>query len=190
MTVTVALREIDDWRESLIPGSDRPAQLRVLHADPATGASVCAVRFPPAWSRPASGHYTAAEEFVVLEGSLRMGGELSAGDYAFVPPRFMREPTFSAEGAFVVAWFAGPPVWVESPPAIPAAGELIAPRPGGVVREASAEVPGTFEVHTTTPGPFSADADVLDPASWQWEWVPAGASTNLVGPRLYARTWH
>lgn len=189
--MTIALREIDDWLNLTIPGSDRPVQMHVLHADPASGASVAMVRFPAGWGRPGIGIYAVAEEFVVLEGSIRIGQQFSAGDYVYLPPRTVREASFTEHGAVVVAWFSGRPVWTPGAPDVPAAGDPVTSRTSGVLRADAAEVPGAYEVREIASGsPEAEDVDILDPASWQWEWVPAGASANLVGPGQHARTWH
>lgn len=183
----VDLRAVDTWIDITIPGADRSAAMHVLHSDPDTGASVSMVRFPPGWSRPEAGHYTPAEEFVILDGSLRIGGAYSPGDYVYLPPRTVREPSFTEHGALVVAWFSGRPRWVDGAPVVPPAGDKIVSRASGVLRRDAAEVPGSYEVGGPAP---TADADVLDAAGWQWEWVPAGASADLVGPGKHARTWH
>ena len=185
--MTVALRDVDSWLEINIPGSDRIAQMHVLHSDADTGASVSMVRFPAGWSRPEAGHYLPAEEFVVLDGTLHIGDSYTAGDYVYLPPRTVREPSSTEGGAVVVAWFSSTPSWVVGAPSVPPAGTKVVSRASGVLRADAAEVAGRYEVGGPAP---TTGADVLDPASWQWEWVPAGASANLVGPGQHARTWH
>lgn len=187
--MTVALREVDSWLEITIPGSDRPAEMHVLHADRDTGASVSMVRFPAGWRRPEAGHYTPAEEFVVLSGTLDVGRAHTAGDYVYLPPRTVRAPSVTEHGAVVVAWFSATPSWVVGAPSVPPAGDPVVSRASGVLRADAAEVPGRYEVG----GPaatLSADADVLDVAGWQWQWVPAGGSVDLLGPGHHTRTWH
>lgn len=187
--VTVALHNVDNWLEITIPGSDRIAQMHVLHSDPTSGASVSMVRFPAGWSRPEAGHYLPAEEFVVLDGTLHIGGSYTAGDYVYLPPRTVREPSHTEHGAVVVAWFSGTPSWVVGAPSVPPAGAKVVSRASGVLRADAAEVAGRYEVDAAA-SPLRADADVLDVGAWQWEWVPAGGSANLVGPGQHTRTWH
>lgn len=188
--MTVALREVETWFDIEIPGSDRSAQMHVLHSDPASGASVSMVRFPPGWSRPEVGHYSPAEEFVVLDGTLTVGTPFTAGDYVYLPPRTVRQASSTEHGALVVAFFSGQASWVVGPPSEPPAGDPVVSRSAGVLRADAAEVPGRYDVLTSAPAVRTVDADVLDVAGWQWEWVPAGASADLVGPGLHARTWH
>lgn len=187
--MTVALREVEDWFEITIPGSDRPAEMHVLHADPDSGASLSMVRFPAGWRRDEIGHYTPAEEFVVLDGTLEVGRAFTAGDYVYLPPRTVREVSFTEHGALVVAWFSAKAAWEVGAPSVPPAGDPVVSRATGVLRADAAEVPGRYEVGASATV-REAGADVLDPAGWQWEWVPAGESGKLLGPGQHTRTWH
>jgi hypothetical protein len=188
--VPISLQDVDSWLDIQIPGSDRPAAMHVLHSDADTGAAVSLVRFPAGWSRPEAGHYTPAEEFVVLDGALQVGRTHTAGDYVYLPPRTVRQPSSTEHGALVVAWFSATPTWVTGEPTRPPAGDIVVSRASGVLRAGAPEVPGTYEVGGSAPGPRPSDADVLDVAGRQWEWVPAGASANLVGPGQHTRTWN
>ena len=186
----VNLRDVDSWLEVTIPASDRPVDLHRLHADPESQASVSLVRFPPGWSRPGAGHYTAAEEFLVVEGSITVGDDYVAGDYAFIPPRTLRSDSRSAEGALVLAWFSALPTWVPGAAEVPPSGPQAAGRPRGVMRAASAEVPGGYAVLDGVPAPRDVDADLYCPAKATWEWVPAGGAGELAASsEVHVRSW-
>lgn len=185
--MVVRLDDVTDWIDVAIPGAEPPVRLSRLHAG-ADGASVSLVRFPPGWSRPVVGHYAAAEEFVVLHGSIVVGGRFGEGDYAYLPPRTLRAESSSETGALVLAWFSAEPVWhrgrpTERSPQLPVHSQGV-----GVLREAAPEVPGGYEVGA--PGPAGGlGADVLDPAARLWEWVPAGRAPTIDAAIVHLRTW-
>ena len=59
-----------------------------------------------------SGHYAAAEEFLVIEGELLMSKvRYRQGDYVVVPPGCLRTDTGTEPGALALARFSGPPEW-------------------------------------------------------------------------------
>jgi hypothetical protein len=103
-----------------MPGANAPVQLARIHTGE-EGSFAALVRFPPGWSRPASGHYAAAEEFLVLEGDLGFNGVVwRAGSYAFIAAGRVRTGSRSAQGCLALAWFAGAPRWIAGEPAEPA----------------------------------------------------------------------
>lgn len=182
------LDEVEEWFEIAIPGAAPPVRLSRLRAG-SGGASVSLVRFPPGWSRPVPGHYTAAEEFVVLEGSIEVGERFEPGDYAYLPPRTLRAPSASEDGALVLAWFSAAPVWRDGAPREPAPAAPVRRRRGaGVLRDAAPEVGGGYEVGAPRPAGGSG-ADVLDPATRTWAWVEPGALPALDAELVHTRTW-
>lgn len=187
----LSLRDVDAWHEVLIPASDRPVKLHSLHRDPESGAALSLVRFPPGWRRPSTGHYTCAEEFVVLEGGIRVGVEYSEGDYVYLPPRSVRTDSVSESGALVVSWFSAPVSWVDGPAPDPSPGSPVVSRDAGVLRASAAEVEGAYEVREgeDVGWPLRSAVDVLDPETSRWQWVPAGARGAVSAPRLHLRTW-
>lgn len=185
----VNLLDVNSWLDVTIPGSDRPVDLHRLHADPLGQASVSLVRFPPGWSRPEPGHYAAAEEFVVLEGSITVGGHYVAGDYAYIPPRTLRADSRSDEGALVLAWFSAFPAWTLGEAEVAPPGPQVAGRPSGTMRSAAAEVPGGYAVLDAVPAPRDVDADLYCAATATWEWLPAGAIAEMASSRVQVRTW-
>ena len=185
----VNLLDVNSWLEVTIPGSDRPVGLHRLRADPEGQAAVSLVRFPRGWSRPEPGHYTAAEEFVVLEGSITVGGHYVAGDYVYIPPGTVRSDSRSDQGALVLAWFSAFPTWTPGAPEVPASGPQVAGRPREVMRTPSAEVPGGYAVLDAVPAPHGADADLYCPATATWEWLPSGAIAEMTSAEVHVRTW-
>jgi hypothetical protein len=163
----------------------------VLHHDPVTGAATSLVRFPPGLRRDALGCYPAAEELVVLDGSLDFAGRtFAAGDYVYVPPRVQRTPMASPRGLLVLAWFSAAPTWLTDPTeAVP--GEVgHAVLTPGVLRPPSADVPGATQVESVLQ-PADIDRDVLDIPTGRWCFLPAGAaapSPTAAGP-FVTRTW-
>jgi hypothetical protein len=108
------------WSAVVLPGSDAPVRLARLPraADAAFRAFVA---FPAGWTRPQAGHYPVAEEFLVLEGDLRLNDAAwSAGGYARIPAHRLRSVLRSEAGCLVFAWFAAPPDWIHGPAAGPA----------------------------------------------------------------------
>jgi hypothetical protein len=94
------------WREVPMPGANRPFALTRLDSRPGTLA--VHGRFPPGFDRPVPGGYVAAEEFVVLDGTLELGGRVyRRGDLTYVPPGYVRTGMRTDGGCTVLAWFGG-----------------------------------------------------------------------------------
>lgn len=189
----VQLDRVDDWLDVPIPGSHPAVRLHRLHVDRETGASVSLVRFPAGWSRPGTGHYSAAEEFVVIEGEIRVGATYRTGDYAYLPPRTLRSASASESGALVLAWFSTAPTWSEADPQTPPPSDpvvaLAAGPEAGTMRQDAPEVPGGYRI---TDGPVTGagrGCDVWCPQRRAWEWVPAGQTGELTSANLHVRTW-
>lgn len=88
---------------------DRPAQIRLLHEDPATGAEHYLVRYP-AGMQPAWHTHTVAHTFVILEGSMVANGDLlPPGSYAHFPASVaMQHGPAEGEDCLFVVIFHGP----------------------------------------------------------------------------------
>jgi hypothetical protein len=109
-----------DWKPAPMPESNGPVQLAHL-PDLGDGGFRAFVRFPAGWSRPAPGHYTMAEEFLVLQGDLSIDDRTwHAGGYAWIAARRVRTGTRSDGGCLAFAWFGGTPRWQHGVPATPA----------------------------------------------------------------------
>lgn len=205
MTTVVDLTATDhDWRDTRIPGSDRDVRLVRLHADVVSGASVSLVEFPVGWRRPGTGHYTCAEEFVVLRGAITVSGQAYARDhYAFLPPGARRTDSATPQGCLAVAYFSGPPRWIPDDPVGEADGsgedtstsppaERIQVRHGPAERASRGHddpVPGSATtLAQPPPGKMDSDTDVLSLPTGRWAFAPAGAGVpDLPGPLLLRR---
>lgn len=187
-----------DWIESTIPGSSPPVRLVRLHADAETGASVTLVAFPPGWTRPGTGHYPCAEEFVVLDGRIEITGEVyPAGEYVYLPPRATRtDGVVGPEGCRALAWFSGRPAWTPGEASISAdhaAQDVPLDAAGpGAGRDRHHEVPGTSVVlgnSETTGDALDAVRDAVSVAGRRWALAePRMALPDLPGPVL-VRSW-
>jgi hypothetical protein len=190
--VRLDLTEVDDGVDFVIPGSTPAVRLRPLHLDRASGAAVSLVRFPRGWTRPGTGHYRAAEEFVVRDGALEVGSAYGPGDYAFLPPGITRRASRSEPGALVLAWFSSDPTWWDEPGPVqvqqPVTIRAVAARQG-VVREPSPVVPGRFEVRAGSVAAGAAGADVFCPGNRSWEWLPAGRACTRWQGAVLVRQW-
>lgn len=166
-----------DWRTTTIPESTPDVAIARLHLDAPTRATVSVVRFPAGWSRPGTGRYTCAEEFVVLDGGLVVGGvHFAAGDYGYLAPGASRTDSGSDGGCLTVAWFSGPPRWISGPPTTSGVAAVRAPvalarRPRGD------DVPGAaYGGHHLPAAPVPAVTDIVWPHAARWCLLPAGAA--------------
>jgi len=96
------------WQSAPMPYGSGPVEVARL---PAPGGKFLAfVRFPAGWSRTVPVVYQAAEEFVILQGELRINGQCwGARTYGCVPAGLTRTLTESREGCLAWARFHGSP---------------------------------------------------------------------------------
>ncbi|MFG1943667.1 cupin domain-containing protein [Nonomuraea sp. NPDC048826] len=174
-----------EWREVTMPASSGPVRLVRLHA--AGEASVSLVSFPAGWSRPATGHYPCAEEFVVLDGMISVSGtDFPAGTYAYLPPGAPRTASVAGpDGCLAVAWFSGPPAWQDGLPEGDAPQAVRLP-----VTEALRTADGTVLASghasaSEAPAP-AGDVEALSLTARTWTYGPT--IPDLPGP-LFLRTW-
>lgn len=183
-----------DWVEVPIPGSTPAVRLARLHVDPGTRASVSFVRFPAGWTRPGTGHYTCAEEFVVLDGRISVSGrEHPVGTHVFLPPGTARtDSTVAPGGCLVVAWFSAAPDWRPGLPASPPE-HAARHRPlHGRRRAGPPLAPGTSAADATAPGgspdgPGGTEAFSL--SARLWAFAPPGHSLPELPEPLLMRPW-
>ncbi|HEX9695240.1 MAG TPA: hypothetical protein VGB64_02880 [Actinomycetota bacterium] len=177
------------WAEFPIPGGAAPVPIVQLRFDPASRAQTLFVRFPAGWSRPVSGFYEAAEEFVVISGTLRMSGATyEPGDWGYVPAGSVRTATDVLGECLVFARFDGPARWREAaeaagpaPMTAPLSGE---PRElrrgdGSIVRY------GPVEAGV----PAAGDTEVLDLARAAYAFVAAGSPLPPVDGACFVRVF-
>jgi hypothetical protein len=100
------------WRRGLY-GSGRPdVRSKMLSVDPShPNDSTCIVRYPKGWQRRDTHFVGAHEEFLVLEGSIRINGiEYGTHAYGFLPAGHLRKAMSSKNGAVLLTTFSGKPV--------------------------------------------------------------------------------
>jgi hypothetical protein len=101
------IRPHEAWREVPMPGSNLPLEL--VRLDAVGDVLAMYAHFPQGFERPTSGGYDVAEEFLVLDGELRLDDwVLHRGDLSYIPAGTLRRSMSSATGCTVLAWFGGP----------------------------------------------------------------------------------
>jgi len=157
----VAFCELD-WAPAPMP--DSSGDVLVARLPQLTDGGFRAfVRFPPGWRRPVAGAYPAAEEILILEGDLAMGGRTwREGAHVWAPADAIRENSASAEGCLAFAWFGGQPRW----------------RRGAT--EGAAAIAGLAHWRDADrkPGPFGGEARLLRSAPPHESWLIEDAWTG------------
>ena len=189
-----------EWQSAPMPGSNGAVALARL-PDIGDSAFRAFVRFPAGWSRPGTGHYAVAEEFLILGGDLTLDEHTwQPGGYAWIPARRMRTGSRSAEGCLAFAWFGGPPRWVAGEPGAPVSDSDVrfthwreAPmRDLGDGLRAQALRAGPEhntwlleQAASELPADFGAGCETLRLQNNAWSWSESSAAqTGLVGPVL------
>ena len=114
-TIAVAFHGLE-WHAAPMPGSTGPVRLALLPVL-SDGAFRAFVQFPAGWARLGAGHYPVAEEFLVLEGDLRLNDTTwRAGGYAWIPANRVRSASRSESGCLAFAWFSSAPRWTRDEP--------------------------------------------------------------------------
>lgn len=171
------------WVEFQIPESTPPVHVLRFRDDPQTRAMTLLVRFPAGWSRPIAGYYEASEEFLLIEGDLRIGEvEYGPGDFGLWKAGLNRGPSSSQKGALTLAHFEGPARWRSQPPASPVdAGDVrfryeaaAEPSPLGVAGHRLGSAWMLEEPATAAPP--DVDLELFSVPERCWAWVPAGES--------------
>jgi hypothetical protein len=98
------------WRRGL-PGGARPeVDVRVLSADPQSGASSLVVRYPAGWNQSGEQRLAADEELFVLDGELLINDRrFGLHSYAYLPAGYRRLTAVSPAGAVVLTFFSATP---------------------------------------------------------------------------------
>lgn len=120
--------------------------VRVLSEDPLTGAMSGVLEVPAGWRRPA-GHLLAESEWIVIEGSLRVGERMRGfGYYEFAPAGALM-PSWSTESGCRVMFFARDrrPAFVPAPRSAQA--------PNGTERRIELDTEAMLWIVSPVPGP-------------------------------------
>jgi hypothetical protein len=98
------------WRRGRPGGARADVDVRVLSADPVSGACSLLVRYPPGWRQDGPQRLAGAEEFFVLDGELAIDGRAyGLHCYAYLPAGYLRREAGSAGGAVVLTFFSALP---------------------------------------------------------------------------------
>ncbi|HEY7739497.1 MAG TPA: DUF4437 domain-containing protein [Steroidobacteraceae bacterium] len=97
------------WQSGDLGGMRAGVQFKQLSVDRESGACSLLVRYPAGW-RAEAGALAVDDEFLVLEGTLRLGEfDYAPMSYAHLPAGFDPGPRASAAGAVVIEFFSGRP---------------------------------------------------------------------------------
>ena len=94
---------------------------QVLNTDDETGARTLVVGVMAGWTNETERWHSCDEEFLVLDGSIEIGGTTyTRGQYVFRPAGSVHGPTASSEGCRLLYWHEGAfDVRTDAPPAEP-----------------------------------------------------------------------
>lgn len=100
------------WRRGLYGGGRPDVRSKMLSVDPNDPTdSTCIVRYPKGWQRRDTHFVAAHEEFLVLEGSIRINAvEYGVHSYGFLPAGHSRKSMSSKNGAVLLTTFSDKPV--------------------------------------------------------------------------------
>lgn len=142
-------------------------EARILSKDSDTGACSLLVRYPAGWRRDVTEHLLVDEEFLVIDGSLTVGG-ITYGEkgFAHLPVNATRSGMAAGDtGAVVLTFFSATPAL--SPGAAPAA-----PDPARLVEGVDAyRVPYTGNFHPEFPPGAGRKKLYDDPVTGDQSWI-------------------
>jgi hypothetical protein len=157
------------WRAEPLAAARAGTEARVLSRDAETGACSLLVRYPAGWRRDVAEHLLVDEEFLVIDGSLTVGG-FTYGEkgYAHLPTHAPRQGMAAGEkGAVVLTFFS-------ATPALAAGVARRAPDPSRLVEGLDAyQVPYTGNFHPEFPAGAGRKMLFEDPASGDQSWILA-----------------
>src|SRR6056297_3467066 len=104
------------WQPEPLAATRPGTEARLLSVDDETGACSLVMRYPAGWTLPAGQCLAADEEFLVLDGMLRVGDHAHGPiGYSHLPGGHIRGAMSAPHGALALAFFSAAPV--EGPPA-------------------------------------------------------------------------
>lgn len=107
------------WNNEFLAGIRPGTATRILSEDDETGACSLLVRYPENWQGPAGQCLSADEEFLVLDGELRIGEQpYSYLGYGHLPAGYERQSLSAPRGAVILTFFSA------RPESVPSAGPL------------------------------------------------------------------
>lgn len=105
------------WQSGLyVPGRD-DVDMKLLSMDEAGTDATCIVRYRTGWCRTDPEYVTAHEEFLVLDGAIRINDRLyEKHSYGFLPAGYVRTAAAAAGGAVLLTMFYDRPETVTGEP--------------------------------------------------------------------------
>lgn len=104
------------WASGYYGDGRDDVDMKLLSIDEANTDATCLLRYAPGWSRSDVHHLSAHEEFLVLDGSIRINDRLyEKHSYSFLPAGFPRESAESSDGAVLLTMFYDRPQEIGGP---------------------------------------------------------------------------
>lgn len=108
-TVFVQSQELP-WTTGIAGGARPDVEAKTLSIDEETGASTMLLHYPAGWTRPEPHYLDAHEEFLVLDGTLKINGNCYRPyGYGNLPSGYARQSAKSDDGAVVLTMFSQEP---------------------------------------------------------------------------------
>jgi hypothetical protein len=105
------------WTRGLYGGGRQDVDVKLLSQDEQGTDASCIVRYPAGWAVESPEYLLADEEFLVLDGAIRINGRLyEKHSYAFLPAGFPRTHAASDHGAVLLNLFYDRPAIVRGAP--------------------------------------------------------------------------
>tara|TARA_B110000438_G_C15707041_1_gene603631 strand:- start:175 stop:1032 length:858 start_codon:yes stop_codon:yes gene_type:complete len=103
------------FSKGLYGGARPELDMRILSIDNEAGDASTMLKWPAEWSRTEPEHLDCDEEFLVLEGSIEINGNLyRKHDYAHLPQGYLRTSQSSEKGAVTLSFFSSEPHSIQS----------------------------------------------------------------------------
>ena len=98
------------WRKGLYGGGRPDVRSKVLSVDKQKGDSTCILQYPAKYRRRGKEFVRAHEEFLVLDGAIKINGiDYGKHSYGFFPAGHLRRDVSSRDGAVLLTTFAAQP---------------------------------------------------------------------------------
>ena len=94
------------WQPGLYAQGRDDVDMKLLSIDESGGDATCIVRYPAGWSRTEPEYLAAHEEFLVLDGAIRINEcQYEKHSYGFLPAGYLRSNASVTEGAVLLTMF-------------------------------------------------------------------------------------
>ncbi|MEE2704986.1 MAG: DUF4437 domain-containing protein [Pseudomonadota bacterium] len=162
------------FSKGLYGGSRPEVDMRILSIDEEHGDASTMIRWPKGWKRAEPEYLDCDEEFLVLEGSIKINDNLyKKHDYAHLPKGYLRNTQSSSTGAVTISFFSSEPH------------SIISDKPGNGFD--SKRLVEHIETRTHETMPHESVGESFDTPDWD----PTGTFHKLLYQDPYSgeRTW-